>query len=233
MPSIYLNTTAQPGLQSNQCLIMINSKLLTSCATSRLASKAGSHTAKISLLGWASLPFPDQLLAANYPSFTLVFILSTKGLVALEPFFYAHDNITQEEQHQHYQQQLKALQQAQIPPLDKATAQTWVQKISSALTQDQTTAIPLDLRGTSFQQAVWSALQQIPKGTTRTYAQLAAQLNNPKASRAVGSACGANPLPFIIPCHRVLASNGGLGGFAFGLTMKQALLTAEAKSSQI
>lgn len=232
MPSIYLNTTAQPGLQSNQCLNMINNNLLTSCSASRLASKAGSYTVKDSLLGWASLPFPAQLLAANYPSFTLIFVLSTKGLVALEPFFYIHDNITtQEEQHQHYQQQLKALQQAQVPPLDKATAQTWAQKISSALIQDQTKAIPLDLRGTSFQQAVWSALQQIPRGTTRTYAQLAAQLNNPKASRAVGSACGANPLPFIIPCHRVLASTGGLGGFAFSLTMKQALLAAEAKSS--
>jgi len=86
----------------------------------------------------------------------------------------------------------------------------------------------LDLSGaTPFQGEVWQAARHIPYGQTRTYAWLAAQVGNPGAVRAVGQALGRNPLPIIIPCHRVLASDGGLGGFSGGLEMKRLLLTLE------
>jgi len=90
----------------------------------------------------------------------------------------------------------------------------------------------LDLSGaTPFQCEVWQAARLIPYGQTRTYAWLAAQVGNPGAARAVGQALGRNPLPIIIPCHRVLASNGGLGGFSGGLEMKRLLLTLEKTSA--
>lgn len=90
--------------------------------------------------------------------------------------------------------------------------------------------IPLDTPyGTPFQKKVWQALRTIPYGELRTYAQQAVLIDNPKAVRAVGSANGKNPLPIIVPCHRVVASNGGLGGFTGGLSIKETLLAIEKK----
>ncbi len=87
---------------------------------------------------------------------------------------------------------------------------------------------PLDLsRGTAFQRRVWAALRAIPAGKTETYARLAASLKKPKAARAVGGACGANPVPLFIPCHRVVAAHGGWGGFSGGLHWKQKQLGRE------
>ena len=87
---------------------------------------------------------------------------------------------------------------------------------------------PLDLtQGTAFQQSVWRELQAIGAGQTRSYGEVAAALGRPKATRAVGGACGANPVPLLIPCHRVLAAGGGLGGFSGGLEWKRRLLQAE------
>lgn len=83
--------------------------------------------------------------------------------------------------------------------------------------------------GTSFQQKVWRALTKIPFGQTRSYAWVAQKIGKPKASRAVGAACGANPVPVVIPCHRVVASDGSLGGFGGGLPMKRRLLAVERK----
>ena len=88
--------------------------------------------------------------------------------------------------------------------------------------------LPLDLRGTAFQARVWEALRRIPAGEVRTYAEVAAEIDSPGASRAVGQACGANPLALIVPCHRVVRSDGGLGGYRWGLEVKRALLAAEA-----
>lgn len=88
---------------------------------------------------------------------------------------------------------------------------------------------PLDLRaGTRFQQLVWRTLQQIPVGQTRTYGQLARAIRRPTAFRAVGQACGANPIPLLIPCHRAVAAGGALGGFSAGLPWKRLLLDREA-----
>ena len=90
--------------------------------------------------------------------------------------------------------------------------------------------IPLDLRaGTAFQQKVWRALQTIPYGETRSYAWVARKIGKPKATRAVGTACGANPVPIVVPCHRVVASDGSLGGFSGGLPLKRRLLALEAR----
>ena len=92
-------------------------------------------------------------------------------------------------------------------------------------------AAPLDPGGTPFQRAVWEALRRLPRGATRTYAELAGELGRPGAARAVGRAAGANPLPVIVPCHRLLAS-GGLGGFSGGLAAKRALLALEGHALQ-
>ena len=89
--------------------------------------------------------------------------------------------------------------------------------------------IPLDVKGTAFQEAVWRELRRIPAGETRTYAQLAAAVGRPKAVRAAGSANGANNVAVLIPCHRVIATGGGLGGYAYGLEIKRKLLEKEQK----
>lgn len=86
---------------------------------------------------------------------------------------------------------------------------------------------PLDLRGTPFQRKVWSALAKIPYGKTKSYQEIAKAIGHPKAFRAVGNANGSNPLPLILPCHRVTESNGGLGGFGHGIKVKKQLLDFE------
>jgi AraC family transcriptional regulator of adaptative response/methylated-DNA-[protein]-cysteine methyltransferase len=88
-------------------------------------------------------------------------------------------------------------------------------------------ALPLDVRATAFQWRVWQALQAIPRGETRTYAELAAELGIPKAARAVGRACGSNRVAVIIPCHRVVREGGALGGYRWGIERKEKLLAAE------
>ncbi len=90
-------------------------------------------------------------------------------------------------------------------------------------------AIPLDVKGTAFQQRVWDELRRIPHGETRSYGELAAALGNPKASRAVGGANGANNVAVLIPCHRVIAADGTLGGYAYGLEIKAELLRREGR----
>ncbi|QKV55178.1 bifunctional DNA-binding transcriptional regulator/O6-methylguanine-DNA methyltransferase Ada [Comamonas antarctica] len=92
--------------------------------------------------------------------------------------------------------------------------------------------LPLDVRGTAFQERVWQALREIPPGSTVSYAQLAARIGAPKAVRAVGSACGANPLAVAIPCHRVLRSDGDLSGYRWGVERKRALLLREAEGQR-
>jgi AraC family transcriptional regulator, regulatory protein of adaptative response / methylated-DNA-[protein]-cysteine methyltransferase len=95
----------------------------------------------------------------------------------------------------------------------------------------QSRAIPLDVRGTAFQEAVWQELQRIPAGETRSYAQIAAAVGKPGAVRAAGSANGANNVAVLIPCHRVIRSDGSLGGYAYGLEIKRRLLERERGGS--
>ena len=89
--------------------------------------------------------------------------------------------------------------------------------------------LPLDILGTVFQQRVWAQLRQIPRGETRTYKDIAEAIGAPTAVRAVGSACGANPVALVIPCHRALRTDGGLGGYAWGVKRKETLLKIERK----
>jgi O-6-methylguanine DNA methyltransferase len=92
--------------------------------------------------------------------------------------------------------------------------------------------LPLDVSATTFQQRVWDALRAIPYGETRTYGEIAHSLQQPGGSRAVGHACGANPVALIIPCHRAIRADGGAGGYRWGLTRKQALLALEQGQSR-
>ena len=92
--------------------------------------------------------------------------------------------------------------------------------------------LPIGLGGTDFQRKVWLAVGKIPFGKTTTYAKLAEQLGNPAAIRAVGTAIGANPLLIILPCHRIIGSNGSLTGYAGGLDKKKALLELEGHPFQ-
>lgn len=91
----------------------------------------------------------------------------------------------------------------------------------------------LDARGTAFQKSVWKTLSGIPFGTTKSYGQLARELGNPAATRAVGAANGRNPISIIVPCHRVIGSSGKLTGFAGGLDTKALLLKLEGGSQQL
>ena len=87
--------------------------------------------------------------------------------------------------------------------------------------------VPLDLQGTDFQREVWNQLLAIPPGSTRSYLDVAQAINRPKATRAVAQACGANPVAVVVPCHRVVMSDGSLGGYSGLPGVKKALLTAE------
>jgi methylated-DNA-[protein]-cysteine S-methyltransferase len=103
-----------------------------------------------------------------------------------------------------------------------------VQQLDEYFTKKRTQFdLPLKPQGTVFQQTVWQALQQIPYGQTISYGELAKAISNPKASRAVGGANNRNPIPIIIPCHRVVGANGSLTGYALGLEMKEFLLNLE------
>ena len=92
--------------------------------------------------------------------------------------------------------------------------------------------LPLAPEGTPFQQRVWNALMDIPYGETISYGELARRVGNPNASRAVGAANGQNPIPIVIPCHRVIGANGKLTGFGGGLPIKERLLALEARVGQ-
>src|SRR5262245_2760974 len=89
--------------------------------------------------------------------------------------------------------------------------------------------VPLDIRGTVFQRRVWEALRRIPCGETRTYQDIARAIGTPRAVRAVGSACGANPVALAVPCHRAVRTDGGMGGYAWGIERKRKLLAIEKK----
>lgn len=103
------------------------------------------------------------------------------------------------------------------------------------LIEDPTTPfdLPLDLRGTAFQQRVWQALREIPPGETATYSEIARRIGAPGAARAVGQACAENRLAIVIPCHRAIRSDGGLSGYRWGLDRKRALLDLEASTIRL
>jgi AraC family transcriptional regulator of adaptative response/methylated-DNA-[protein]-cysteine methyltransferase len=128
----------------------------------------------------------------------------------------------------------KRFDQAQLVPAKGNTG--WladaVAFIASQTTEHPLAAtFPLDVRATAFQRRVWKALQQIPRGQTRSYSELARELGNPTATRAVAAAIGANPVAVVVPCHRVIGKDGSLTGYRWGLERKGKLLAAEAASA--
>lgn len=107
----------------------------------------------------------------------------------------------------------------------------WIRAVTSAVDRapGPTPGVPLDVRGTAFQWSVWKALQAIPSGETRSYAEVALAVGRPRAVRAVASACARNPVAVVVPCHRVVPQAGGVGGYRWGSARKQALLDREAR----
>lgn len=116
---------------------------------------------------------------------------------------------------------------AEIVPGGAALADLAARVVASVESPERDEDLPLDVRGTAFQEAIWQALREIPLGETRSYAELAAAAGNPKAVRAAGTACGANPVSIIVPCHRAQRSDGTLGGYAYGIDRKVALRDRE------
>jgi AraC family transcriptional regulator of adaptative response/methylated-DNA-[protein]-cysteine methyltransferase len=117
---------------------------------------------------------------------------------------------------------------AVIEPGDAALARLAAQVVAQVESPGRDADLPLDVRGTAFQEAVWQALRTIPPGETRSYGELAALAGHPGATRAAGTACGANPIAIIVPCHRIRRGDGALGGYAHGPARKIALLDREA-----
>lgn len=111
---------------------------------------------------------------------------------------------------------------------DDALARSTVERIFRSARQSGAAPLTIHLQGTNFQLQVWQALLAIPPGTVESYAWVAAAVGSPAATRAVGTAVGANPLAFVIPCHRVLRADGTLGGYRWGLLRKRAMLAWEA-----
>jgi len=108
----------------------------------------------------------------------------------------------------------------------------WINAIVTHLKQPiNRLDLPLDVRATAFQQRVWQALREIPSGQTMSYAQVAARIGKPSAIRAVARACAGNPVALIIPCHRVVRTDGDLGGYRWGIRRKRALLMQEKSAN--
>lgn len=116
---------------------------------------------------------------------------------------------------------------AEIVEGGDALADLAAQVVASVETPERDLDLPLDVQGTAFQEAVWAALRAIPPGETRTYSELAAAAGNPKAVRAAGTACGANHLCVVIPCHRAQRTDGSMGGYAYGIDRKLVLRRRE------
>ena len=110
---------------------------------------------------------------------------------------------------------------------DDAQTQELMGEIMQAWDQDTLNDVALDLRGTDFQCSVWKALLNIPKGQVISYGDVANDIGKPKASRAVGSAVGENPVSLIVPCHRVVQATGGLGNYGWGVDLKEKILHLE------
>jgi AraC family transcriptional regulator, regulatory protein of adaptative response / methylated-DNA-[protein]-cysteine methyltransferase len=116
---------------------------------------------------------------------------------------------------------------------DEAGLKDWADRILQFITApDHNLDLPLDIRGTAFQARVWRALQKIPLGKTASYTEIATVLGQPKAVRAVAQACAANKLALLVPCHRVIRSDGDLGGYRWGVERKRALLAKERAAAE-
>jgi AraC family transcriptional regulator, regulatory protein of adaptative response / methylated-DNA-[protein]-cysteine methyltransferase len=117
---------------------------------------------------------------------------------------------------------------------DSPSVDRWIQQVLTHLSGGKTQLqLPLDLRATEFQWRVWKELQKIPYGSQRTYSDISRRIGCPKGSRAVGSACARNPVSILIPCHRVVREDGGLGGYRWGIERKVLLLRQENGAKEL
>jgi AraC family transcriptional regulator of adaptative response/methylated-DNA-[protein]-cysteine methyltransferase len=115
---------------------------------------------------------------------------------------------------------------------DDAAMQRYVKPLLASIRGENTTVdLPLDVRATAFQMKVWEKLRQIPRGETRSYGEVAREIGQPRAVRAVARACASNPVALAVPCHRVVRSDGGLAGYRWGMERKKKLLERERESS--
>lgn len=130
------------------------------------------------------------------------------------------------------QQLIQQFPKAQLQTEDATFAQTVAEVVTFIQAPTTPSTLPLDIQGTAFQKQVWAELQNLLPGTTITYSELAHKLGKPKAARAVANACASNKIAVLIPCHRVVRADGALGGYRWGITRKQTLLTREQEHNQ-
>lgn len=121
---------------------------------------------------------------------------------------------------------------ARVEGVEEGEAVGWVDEILDAVERPRSLHVPLDIEGTAFQQRVWRELMRIPPGETRTYTEVAQAIGAPSATRAVARACATNRLAVVVPCHRVVRSDGELAGYRWGRPRKEALLRREARESR-
>jgi AraC family transcriptional regulator of adaptative response/methylated-DNA-[protein]-cysteine methyltransferase len=132
------------------------------------------------------------------------------------------------ESDQKLERALRAEYPAAAIAADQGTLGGWIQQILAYLAGRRPRLdLPIDVQATAFQWQVWTALAAIPRGETRSYAEIASAIGRPRASRAVARACATNPVALAIPCHRVVPSQGGTGGYRWGTARKHALLERE------
>jgi O-6-methylguanine DNA methyltransferase len=164
-------------------------------------------------------PLPEKLYGStvSWEGWTFRVLSSTTGLRRIELNPASFD-------------ELAARLRARILPDDQPNAGVLDQLHAYLRGERRAIPVPLDIRGTPFQQRVWDALTAIPYGETVAYAEIAQRIGNVRALRAVGQAVGANPVPIVIPCHRVVGKDGHLVGFGGGLPLKERLLNLERGS---
>lgn len=161
--------------------------------------------------------------AINSPVGQLYLASNARGLCALTLGDTARDNLFDYLQRTYPEGEIQASKPALRQVIDQVDAY-----FQGDLTEFD---LDIDLNGTEFQRRVWQELRRIPYGETRSYGELATLVNSPGGMRAVGSANGQNPIPIIIPCHRVIAADGSLGGYTGGLGIKHALLEMERQKT--
>lgn len=161
---------------------------------------------------------------AETPDGPVIVVASATGLVYLGWGGTARDTLLAEAERRYPDAILRA------GANDAEGLATQVEALAAEPLPSSAAAIPLDLRGTDFQRSVWDVMRSIPPGSTMSYGEIAAAVGKPRAARAVGSACGANPVPIVVPCHRVITADGGIGGFSGELWRKEAMLRREGVS---
>jgi AraC family transcriptional regulator, regulatory protein of adaptative response / methylated-DNA-[protein]-cysteine methyltransferase len=191
----------------------------TSRLYSRASSELGMEPAKYRR---GAIAAPIRYLLTDSPLGRMLVAATDKGICSIQ---FADSD---EELEQGLKQEFPFAVRRRDQPGLTALAGEAVRQISGT---QRSSALPLDIQATAFQRRVWSYLQSIAFGETRSYSQVAKAIGQPSAVRAVARACATNPVAIAIPCHRVLRSDGGLGGFRWGLKRKEALLQMEAQGS--